>query len=126
MNEEADRAYQELKAVPLPEFEEGLEYARYLRDFYTEVIRRRTEGSYLEVFYEELFTGDIQTSRDAARKVFQFLGLDLPDTRELDPILDPHTSKLNTAKTYALLPNAVTIDERFGNDDTGRLFEPAI
>jgi hypothetical protein len=122
LDEETKQVYRNLKPVPLKEFADGLEYAKELRDYYEGVIARRPKGTYLQVFYEDFYSGDLAANRAAAKRVFEFLGLDLPDVDELDYHIDPRTSKINTPETYALLPNANEINERFGNDDTGWLF----
>ena len=122
LDEETKQIYHNLKPVSLEKFADGLEYAKELRDYYGGVIGRRPGGTYLKVFYETLYTGDLEANRAAAKEIFEFLGLDLPNVEELDYHLDPRTSKINTPETYALLPNANEINERFGNDDTGSLF----
>ena len=122
LNEETRRIYRNLKAVSLKNIADRLEYAKELRDSYNSVIERRATGTYMKVCYENLYTGDLGANRAAAREIFGFLGLELPGCEKLDYHLDPRTSKINTPETYALLPNANEINERFGNDDTGRLF----
>lgn len=122
LNEETRRIYRNLKPVSLKKIADGLEYATELRDYYSNVIEQRARGSTLKVFYEELYTRDIKKSHGVAKGIFNFLGLELPDVDKLDDHLDPGKSKINTPETYALLPNAHEINERFGNDDTGWLF----
>ena len=122
LNEETKQIYRNLKPASMGKFAEGFEYAKELRDYYERVINRRPKGTCLKVHYEELYSGDLAANRAAAKEIFEFLGLDLPNADELDDHLDPRTSKINTPETYALLPNANEINERFGNDDTGWLF----
>ena len=73
--------------------------------------------------YEDFYTADLQKNRIALQEVFLFLGLDLPETKGMDCYLDPGTAKINGQTTYRMLPNAVAINDRFGNDKTGWLFE---
>lgn len=122
LNEQTRQMYRNLKPVSLKKVGDGLEYAKELRDAYNSVIERRATGTYMKVYYESLYTGNLGTNRAAAREIFGFLGLELPGCEELDFHLDPRTSKINTPASYALLPNANEINERFGNDDTGWLF----
>ena len=122
LNEKTRRIYRNLKPVSLKKIADGLEYAKELRDYYSNVIEQRPRDSTLKVSYEELYTGDIKKSHVVAKGIFNFLGLELPDVDKLDDHLDPRESKINTPETYALLPNAHEINERFGNDDTGWLF----
>jgi hypothetical protein len=122
MNEETQSAYRNLKPVPLSKIADGLEYATDLRDYYSEVISRRPVGTYHQVFYQDLYTDDLDANRTAVCRIFEFLGMELPDSEELDFHLNPQTSKINTSQSYALLPNAKEINERFGNDENGWLF----
>ncbi len=122
LNEQTRQRYRSLKPVSVDKIADGLEYAKELRVYYNNVIERRATGTYLKVYYENLYTDDLGTNRAAAREIFEFLGLELATCDELDYHLDPRTSKINTPESYALLPNANEINERFGNDDTGWLF----
>lgn len=122
LNEQTRQMYRNLKPVSLQKIADGLEYMTELRDHYSNVIEQRPRGSYMKVFYEELYTGDIKKSHVVAKGIFNFLGLELPDVDKLDYHLDPRKSKINTPETYALLPNAHEINERFGNENTGWLF----
>lgn len=122
LNEQTRRMYRNLKPISLKKIGDDLEYAKELRDAYNSVTERRATGTYLKVYYEKLYTGDLGANRAAAREIFDFLGLELPTCEELDYHLDPRTSKINSSESYALLPNANEINERFGTDDTGWLF----
>jgi hypothetical protein len=57
------------------------------------------------------------------RPVFEMLGLSMPQTAELDRLLYPAISKLNSEATYRLVSNADEIERRLGSDRTGWLFE---
>jgi hypothetical protein len=57
------------------------------------------------------------------QRVFGFLGLEMPAREELDDLLNPQTSKINNQRTYTYVPNAAEINERFGSNETGWLFE---
>ncbi len=122
LNEQTRQTYRNLRPVSMGKFADRLEYAKELTGYYNSVIERRATGTYLKVCYENLYTGDLGKNRAAAREIFEFLGLELPTCDELDHHLDPRTSKINAPESYAMLPNANEINERFGNDDTGWLF----
>jgi hypothetical protein len=117
-------AYANLEPIALDELAEHLDYARELRECYGRVIARKPAGARLIVEYEDFYTDDVARNRESARRVFDFLGLEMPASDGLDSLLDPRTSKLNYTGLYANLPNAREIDARFGSDETGWLFEP--
>ncbi len=123
MNDEAERMYHSLEPFPLQKLADGLEYGHHLEKRFTNVLRRRPPGTYLELWYERLYTSDVTANRAAAGEIFRFLGLDIPDLEEVDHHLDSRCSKINSVERYALAPNAPEINERFGSDDTGWLLE---
>jgi hypothetical protein len=51
---------------------------------------------------------------------------EMPETEELDRLLDPAITKLNSEETYRLVPNATKIDEALGSDETGWLFDRTV
>lgn len=112
-----------LRPVPLDAVAEALEWQRELREYYGDVVARKPAGERLTLEDEQLYTDDMARNREAVRGVFDFLGLAMPRTGELDFYLDPRRSKINSRRTYALLPNAAEINERLGGDETGWLFD---
>ena len=65
-------------AVSAETFADGLEYAKELRGYYNRVIERRVTSTYLKLYSENPYTGNLGTNRAAAREIFEFLGLELP------------------------------------------------
>ena len=125
MSEEAQRMYQRLEPALLDKLADELAYGRLLERHFGEVVRRKPRGTCNRVWYEDLFTPDLAADRATAAGIFRFLGLDLPSSEEVDRHLDPARSRLNSPERYALVPNAMEIDERLGCDSTGWLFPPS-
>ena len=90
---------------------------------YEAAVDRRPEGTAVKLVHEELYTPDVQANKRVLRPVFEMLGLSMPQTPELDRLLDPAITKLNSEATYRMVPNAVEIDESLGSDRTGWLFD---
>jgi hypothetical protein len=116
-------AYQGLEPIDLDELKARIEYGRQLTPYYMEVLAQKPSHMHLPLYYEDLYTSDVARNRESVRTVFRFLGLSMPDGQELDGLIDPRVEKINSPATYALLPNAKIIDEQFGSDETGWLFE---
>jgi len=89
---------------------------------YEAVVDRRPEGTAVKLVHEELYTPDVAANKRVLRPVFEMLGLSMPQTPELDRLLDPAITKLNSEATYRMVPNAVEIDAKLGSDRTGWLF----
>lgn len=90
--------------------------------FYSGVLANKKDV--LTVTYEALYEQGFDTRQDAITKIFSFLGLSPLPAEETERFLDPGVAKLNSLDTYAMVPNAHTIDATLGNDVTGRLFRP--
>jgi len=114
-------AYKDLKPVDLAELKRHMEYVAHLYRYYSDVLSRKPRDMYLQLEYEKFYTADAARNRESIQTVFQFLGLDAPRTTELDDLLNPSVSKINTPGTYAFLPNAKEIDRELGSDETGWL-----
>ena len=120
---DVEAAYQGLEAVDLDDLKSLINYIREARQFYEEVLARKPPNMYLPLYYEGLYTPDVASNREAFRWVFDFLGLSMPDDPELDRLIDPCVEKINSPATYALLPNAKIINEQFGSDEIGWMFD---
>lgn len=112
-----------LEPIDLDDLKSLMEYISGGRQYYAEVLAQKPQGTHLPLWYEDLYTPDVVHNREAFRTVFDFLGLSMPDGQELDKLIDPRIEKINSPATYALLPNAHIINQQFGSDETGWLFE---
>lgn len=116
-------AYQRLEPIDLDDLKADIEYRCELSRHYMDVLAQKPSEMYLPLYYEDLYTADVARNRESVSSVFRFLGLSMPDSQELDDLVDPRVEKINSLATYALLPNAKIIDERLGSDGIGWLFE---
>jgi hypothetical protein len=112
-----------LQPIPLEEFRKHFEYISFLQRHYAEVVERKPSSDRLFLDYEDLYTDNLSQNRSTLQRVFHFLGLELPDSPELNHHLDPTHARINNSDTYALLPNANEIERQFGSDQTGWLFK---
>jgi hypothetical protein len=116
-------AYQGLEPIDLDALKATIDYRCELSRYYGDVLAQKPHQMCLPLCYEDIYTSDVARNRESVRSIFQFLGLCMPDDQELDKLIDPRVEKINSSVTYALLPNAKIIDEIFGSDETGWLFE---
>jgi hypothetical protein len=123
LKQEIVEHYRDLASLPIDKLREIVEWDHASLARYSRVLDRRPKGSYVKLVYEELYTPDVAANKRVLRPVFDMLGLTMPETEELDRLLDPAITKLNSEETYRLVPNAVEIDEKLGSDETGWLFD---
>jgi LPS sulfotransferase NodH len=89
-----------LEPVPVNQLRETLEYYRELDALYREFVSRKPSSSALLVFYEDLFSADLDRNRGVLRHIFRFVGLDIPRSEKVDRLLDPGQTKVTSEAVY--------------------------
>jgi LPS sulfotransferase NodH len=110
-----------LEPVPVDQLRETLKYYRELDSVYREIVSRKPSTSTLEIFYEDVFSGDLERNRSALLHIFRFIGLDMPQGEKVGKLLDPGQTKVTTETIYRSIPNAALIDQELGSNETGWL-----
>ncbi len=90
--------------------------------YWDEIISKKPEDSYHKVTYEDLYCGGPEKGLARVKDIFDFLGLETPETDKFINFLKPRNEQINTAETYLSVPNIREIDSRFGNSENGYLF----
>ncbi len=91
-------------------------------------ILRESGAEFLELWYEDFFDLALKASDRAEfyNRLVVFLGgsaiSDWGILARVQELFDPHNTRLNSAVTYALIPNARDIERQLGTDKTGWLF----
>lgn len=114
--------YRRLTPISVRKLRDIIAYYAESMDEYAAIVDQRPAGSYIKLWYEDLYTADVTHNKSVLHKVFALLGLDMPVTAEIDRLLDPTITKLNSDKSYRFVPNSKEIEARLGNDKTGWLF----
>ncbi len=113
-----------LQPLPLDVIGQQLEAARSLQRLYQGMIARKPPQARMDITYEELFTPDVDGNVERLCDVQDFLGVEPYVNDRVITLLTPGESKLNT--DYAIVPNARQIEEAFGSEETGRLFDRVV
>lgn len=90
--------------------------------YWDEIISKKPEGSYYKVTYEDLYCDNLEQELARVKDIFDFLGLEAPETDKFIKFLEPRNEQINTAETYLAVPNIREIESRFGNSENGYLF----
>lgn len=117
-----NQVYQTLTPLSIPRLREVIEYDDASMTQYEQIVDRRPSGTYVKLWYEDLYTPDVAHNRSVLQRAFDLLGLSMPATPDIDRLLDPALTKLNPAKLYKFIPNATEINEQLGSDQTGWLW----
>lgn len=110
-----------LKPVPVDQLRETVGYYRELDSLYRELVSKKPSNSVLQIFYEDVFSADLEKNRDALRRIFCFVGLEMPQGEQVDRLLDPGQTKVTSEALYSSIPNAALIDQELGSNETGWL-----
>ena len=111
----------QLEPVPVDQLRETLNYYCELDAVYREFMSKKPPSSALQIFYEDVFSSDLGENREALRSIFRFVGLDMPQSENVDKLLDPGQTKVTSSAVYRSIPNAALIDRELGSDETGWL-----
>ncbi len=121
LDKSGSRHVAQLEPVPVNQLRETLKYYCELDAVYRELVSRKSTSSALQIFYEDVFSPDLGENREALRSIFHFVGLDMPQSENIDKLLDPGQTKVTSAAVYRSIPNATLIDRELGSDETGWL-----
>jgi len=117
------KAVEGLQPLSIPKMKTAMKTLLKNQKKYIKALNRRPETSFLHLYYEDLFTDNVRQNKERVSKVFDFLGLEMPETNKILVFLNPEKAKMNSADTYNMVPNIREIEEYLGNDETGWLFK---
>lgn len=123
LNSATEQQYKTLQPLDLNDIENRISYHNELQAIYRPIISQKPAPLRMFVDYEDLYTDSLSRNRDALRKIFEFVGLLMPESAEIDLFLDPNRSRILASEIYDLIPNATEIENLFGNKNTGWLFK---
>lgn len=118
-----DEAYDGLEDVPLDRIRDRLAHMKAVRNAYNAILDRKPSDMCLDLEYEAVYTSCAEENRRRLHAVIRFLGIDPEDLGDTTYYLDPGQTKMNNEQSYRRLPNAQHINDRFGCDETGWLFD---
>ena len=92
-------------------------------DCFEAILDARSKEEVIKFIYEELYFSEISQHAEQVAAIWDRLGIASLELERYQRYLRPEAMKINSAATYAFLPNAREIQEACGNDVTGWLFE---
>lgn len=92
-------------------------------DFFESVINTLPDDKTIKLTYEDLYFSPPAQRDVQIAAIWNFLRITPLESEQLQYYLQPEAVKINSAATYALVPNAHDIQRSCGNDVTGWLYE---
>ncbi|MBT5873144.1 MAG: hypothetical protein HOH43_06965 [Candidatus Latescibacteria bacterium] len=115
--------YADLKPLSIEQVQGQMEALQRELELFDAVISHRPAGTYLKLWYEDLYMVPADKRLATVGSICRFLELAPIDDEQIHAYLDPSEAKMNNASTYRLIPNAHEIDQQLGSDATGWLFD---
>ncbi|HJR81504.1 MAG TPA: hypothetical protein VJ821_15640 [Anaerolineales bacterium] len=115
--------YRELLPLDVHDVQRRVQALKQQLDFFESVLDALPEGKAIKLTYEGLYFTHLSKRETQLAAVWDFLGVEPLELERIQYYLLPETAKINSKATYALLPNALEIQHRCGNNVTGWLYE---
>ena len=108
-----ESAYKDLKPVEISEIKKIVDYVGEINETYSTYLAKNRQDDYLHLFYEELFSEDMDTNVKKITDICQFLDFSLPPNSMIEKYMRPSKSKQNKDNLYRQIPNYKEIEKEF-------------
>jgi hypothetical protein len=115
--------YRDLQPLNIATIQRHITELKQHLDFFENIVDARGGATAIKLVYEDLYFAPAAARDAQIAAIWAWLGLKPLDPAQLQYYLRPETAKINSAATYAYLPNAREIEQQCGNDLTGWLYE---
>ncbi len=123
MTKPLEEYYRGLQPLDITEVQQRVIEMKARLDFFESVVDERPIQKAVKLTYEKLYFSEPSRQEEQVNAIWDMLGLPPLNLERHRIYLQPETASVNSAATYALLPNAREIDEACGNDETGWLYD---
>jgi hypothetical protein len=123
MTQPLEAYYRHLRPLDIPDAQRRVRELKNQLDFFEAVVDARPDQAVLKLTYEDLYFAPADRRDEQITAIWKWLGIAPLESEHYQAYLRPEAAKLNSAATYAWLPNAADIQQECGNDMTGWLYE---
>jgi hypothetical protein len=123
MTEPVEEQYRRLQPFDVEEIRQRVSWQKEHLDFVESVLDSHPNKAMIKLTYEDLYFAPRERRDEQITAIWRILGITPLDSAQIQHYLQPESMKMNSAVTYALLPNAEEIERLCGNDVTGWLFD---
>ncbi len=115
--------YRNLQPLDIADVQQRTVDLKHDLDFFESVIDALPDHVAIKLVYEDLYFAPAAQRDQQIATIWKLLEIAPLESERLAYYLQPESVKMNSAATYALLPNARDIQNLCGNDETGWLYE---
>jgi hypothetical protein len=123
MTKPLDDYYRNLQPLDIQDIQQRVIDLKQRLDFFESVLTAQPANRTIKFTYEDLYFSETSQQSQQIAAIWSFLGIPPLGLQQYQFYLSPEEVKLNSAATYAWLPNASEIQECCGTDVTGWLYE---
>ena len=123
MTRPLEEYYSNLQPLDVQEVKDRVAVLKTHLDFFEAVVDARSKAGVIKLTYEELYFSEASHQSQQIQAIWNLLGVGPLASEEYQAFLRPEAMQINSAATYAFLPNAREIHEACGNNVTGWLFD---
>ena len=123
MTQPLEDYYRKLQPLDIADVQRRVIELQQHLEFCEAVIDARSGIASLKLVYEDLYFASAEQRKEQIAALWPWLGVAALGAEQIQYYLDPAEVKINSAATYAWLPNAREIEESCGNAATGWLYQ---
>jgi len=115
--------YRGLQPLDVQDIQKRVTDLKHRLDFFESIIEARSRAEVIKITYEDLYFSETSQQNQQIAAIWNLLKIAPLELEQYQYYLRPEAVKINSAATYALLPNGREIQRCCGNDVTGWLYE---
>jgi hypothetical protein len=123
MTKPLEEYYQDLQPLDIQDVQQRVTDLKHRLDFFESFIDTRSKDEVIKLTYEDFFFSEASQQKLQIDAIWKLLKIAALELEYYQYYLQPEAVKINSATTYAFLPNATEIQEYCGNDVTGWLYD---
>jgi hypothetical protein len=114
--------YRNLQPLGIADIQTRIRELNALADFLERMVEARPDQRYIKLTYEAFYFAPVTEQERVMTAIWQLLELEPLPRSQYEHFLRPEEMTMNSAETYALVPNIAEIEAACGSDATGWLF----
>jgi hypothetical protein len=122
MKQPLEEYYRNLQPLDVADVQRRVEGLQRHLEFCEAVIDTRPGVKALKLVYEDLYFTSAEQRNQQVAAIWRWLGITPLEAKQIQYYLDPAAVKINSAATYAWVPNAPEIEQYCGSAVTGWLY----
>ena len=123
MTKPLDEYYRDLQPLDIQDIQQRVTDLKQRLDFFESIVDIRSKDEVIKFTYEDLYFSETAQQNRQIAAIWNLLKIAPLELERYQYYLQPEAVKINSAATYAFLPNAREIQQSCGNNATGWLFE---